>query len=134
MFRVLLVVIGACALVGCATAPRFEWGNYERSLYMYAKHPEAREAYRKTLVVAIQKGEQSKRLAPGLYAELGYLSLEDGNQTEAVSDFKKEMAAFPESRPFLGGVIERIGAGQGATLTAKKPSAPTGASPDTPTS
>lgn len=134
MSKILLAAVALCALAGCATPSRFEWGNYERSLYTYAKHPEAREAYRKSLVSAIQAGERTKRLAPGLYAELGYLSLEDGDQINAVADFKKEMAAFPESRPFLGGVIDRIGTGNNASIIGDAPSPSAETSASTPTS
>ncbi|MBI1361411.1 MAG: DUF4810 domain-containing protein [Alphaproteobacteria bacterium] len=138
MFKTVLAAASACVLVGCATPSRFEWGGYEGSLYAYAKHPETRENYRKTLVAAIDKGERTNRLAPGLYAELGYLNLEDGQQTEAVADFKKEMAAFPEARPFLTGVIERIDAGHGVAPAPQDASSPaptvTEATASTPTS
>jgi hypothetical protein len=40
-------------------------------------------------------------------AELGYLSLEDGDPSQAVRLFEEEIQAFPESRVFLGGIIAR---------------------------
>ena len=107
------IMIGALALgfAACVAPSRFEWGDYENSLYSFSKTPEARESYRKSLQVAIQRGEQSKRLAPGMYAELGYLFLEDDNNAEAIASFQKEMAAFPESRVFLGSVVTRLTGG-----------------------
>lgn len=98
----------AMSLTACASPSRFEWGNYENSLYAYSKTPEAREAYRKSLADAIERGESSDRLAPGLHAELGYLFLEDNNNADAVASFQKEMAAFPESREFLQALVARL--------------------------
>ena len=64
------LVLGISA---CAPTSRFEWGAYENTLYAYSKAPEAREAYRNSLVTALRTGEASNRVAPGLNAELGYL-------------------------------------------------------------
>lgn len=92
----------------CAPTPRFEWGGYEMALYRYHKQPAQREAYRTALRTAIERGRASNRVAPGLYAELGYLSLEDGDTTTAVTMFEEEMRLFPESGPLLRRVIEQI--------------------------
>lgn len=104
----LLAAALAVGLVGCATPSRFEWGAYEPTLYAYAKSPEARESYRKALVSAISDGEKSNRVAPGMYAELGYLYIEDNNNTDALASFEKEMSHFPESRTFLATVVARL--------------------------
>jgi hypothetical protein len=105
-----LAVVGValtCSLAGCATPSRFEWGGYEGALYAYAKKPNLRENYRQALVKAVDDGKRTNRLAPGLQAELGYLSLEDGDTAGAVRFFEGEMQAFPESRRFLEGVVAR---------------------------
>jgi hypothetical protein len=111
MLKVIIAASVALSVAACATPSRFEWGNYENSLYVYYKKPDARENYRKALIEAIERGEKSDRLAPGMYAELGFLFLEDGNNAEAISRFQKEMAAFPESRQFLGSIVSRISGG-----------------------
>lgn len=125
------IIACACALglVACATPSRFEWGNYENTLYAYSKSPQAREDYRKSLQVAIENGEKTQRLAPGMYAELGYLFLEDNNKAEAVSSFQKEMEAFPESRAFLTPVVARVNGG-----SSTQPAASPGVSQSTPSS
>lgn len=105
------LLLGATATVlllsACATPSRFEWGGYEGALYGYAKKPELRPQYRTALERAIEQGRKTNRLAPGLLAELGYLALEDGDVATAVPLFEEEMRAFPESRPFLTGVVAR---------------------------
>jgi hypothetical protein len=101
--------LSAMALVisACATTSRFEWGNYEGALYSYAKKPDLRPQYRAALQKAIEHGRKTNRLAPGLLAELGYLSLEEGDTAAALHLFEEEMKTFPESRPFLEGVAAR---------------------------
>lgn len=114
MFKKIAIGAMALSVAACATPSRFEWGDYENSLYAFSKAPQTRENYRKSLQVAIERCEQSKRLAPGLYAELGYLFVEDNNNAEAIANFQKEMAAFPESRPFLSSVVARLSGGSAA--------------------
>ena len=105
------MAIGAAALTlllsACATPSRFEWGSYEGALYAYSKKPDLRPTYRKALEKAINEGRRTRRLAPGLLAELGYLTLEDGDSAGAVRLFEEEMESFPESRPFLQGIVLR---------------------------
>lgn len=95
-------------ITGCATATsRFEWGNYEGALYSYAKKPDQRPQYRTALERAVEQGRKTGRIAPGLLAELGYLALEDGDAPSALRLFEEEMRVFPESRPFLEGIVTR---------------------------
>jgi hypothetical protein len=95
-------------LAGCAPSTRFEWGNYEGSLYSYYKAPSERAQYKAELVKAINAGVKSNRVAPGLYAELGYLQMEDGDIPAAQVSFSKEMALFPESKPFLTSISAKL--------------------------
>lgn len=104
----------ALLLSACGTTSRFEWGGYEGALYGYAKKPELRPQYRATLEKAVEQGRRTNRLAPGLLAELGYLSLEDGDTATAVRYFEEEMKTFPESRAFLEGVVARAKGGSNA--------------------
>ncbi|WP_370650350.1 DUF4810 domain-containing protein [Brevundimonas sp.] len=104
-----LLLIGAVlAVSACAPASRFEWGTYENTLYAYSKTPEAKEAYRNSLIAALRNGEASNRVAPGLNAELGYLYMEEGRTAEAIQYFEAEKRLFPESQRFMDGVITRL--------------------------
>ncbi len=127
MLKPVVAALAAISVAACATPTRFEWGNYENSLYVYYKKPDQRENYRKALVEAIERGEKSQRLAPGLHAELGFLSLEDGKNAEAIAEFEKEMAAFPESRSFLGSIVSRVSGASAAATTAQAPTLPVSA-------
>ena len=104
----ILLCASAVALTACVAAPRFEYGAYEPTLYAYYKKPELADKFETALEKAIEKGEASDRLAPGLYAELGYLKLNQGDQATAVQLFRKEAEAFPESEVFMSGIVSRL--------------------------
>ena len=112
MKKSVILLVSCTAVISCAPQTRFVWGNYESSLYKYYKNPEQREAYRTSLVHAVEKGSEVDKVAPGLLAELGFLALEDGNTGQAVGYFELEMKTFPESRPFLQSVIKRANGGE----------------------
>lgn len=107
-FAVPVAAILLLAVSACAPTPRFEWGNYEMALYRYHKQPAQREAYRIALQAAIDRGRASNRIAPGLYAELGYLRLEDGDAPAAISLFEQERQLFPESAALMTRLIEQL--------------------------
>jgi hypothetical protein len=103
-----LLLAGALAVTACATPPRFEYGAYEPTLYAYYKKPEMADKFEAALEKAIEKGEKSGRLAPGLYAELGYLRLLQGDQPGAVDMFQKEATSFPEANFFMTTIVRRL--------------------------
>lgn len=104
--RLIAATLVAASVAACQTAPPlFEFGSYEQSLYTYYKKPDQADRYRESLEKAIEKGEGAGNLAPGLYAELGYLSFTQGDYDTAIALYKKEIAAFPESEFFLSKVI-----------------------------
>ena len=98
----------ACISIVSACAPqqRFEWGSYERDLYRYYQNAGDRENYKNALIRAIDRGEETNRVAPGLYAELGFLHWEQGDLAEAQQYFEREMELFPESRVFISSYID----------------------------
>lgn len=123
-----LLLAGVLAVTACATPPRFEYGAYEPTLYAYYKKPEMADRFEQALEKAIEKGEASDRLAPGLLAELGYLQLLQGDQAAAIALFEKEAEAFPESGFFMNAVVSRLKGGDAAVATA--PEVPAAAASD----
>jgi len=97
----------AILLAGCGNAggPRslYYWdGTYSSSLYSYLNEEgDATEqiSHLENLIqTSIQKGY---KVAPGLYAHLGLLYLNNGNLGVANANFDKEVENFPESREFI---------------------------------
>lgn len=104
----LAVATAAGILAGCNVAPqKYTWGGYEQSLYSYYKDPTKSAAYAAELEKAIQESEKTQKpVAPGMYAEYGYLLLQQGKSKEAVALFEKEKAKWPESTQLMNSMIQ----------------------------
>lgn len=110
------------ALTGCVTtAPaKYSWGNYENSLYSYYKDSTKSGDYEAELVSVIRDSEATaKPVAPGLYAEYGFLMLQEGKSKEAIAQFEKEKAKWPESTYLMNNLI-RIASNPVKKTTASK--------------
>lgn len=97
----------AILLAGCGNAggPRslYYWnGTYSSSLYSYLNEDgdatEQISRLENLVQISTQKGY---KVAPGLYAHLGLLYLNNGNLGAANANFDKEVENFPESREFI---------------------------------
>lgn len=110
-------LLAAGLLVSCAPQQQFVWGTYETSLYGYYKNPEQLENLMKSLEKAIAEGEEAakssaaadgtkpRRIAPGLYAEYGYLLMLKNDGAKANIYFEKEKASWPESMVLMDKLI-----------------------------
>ncbi len=100
-----LTLIGiALLLSACASAPqsKYDWGNYEQAMYSYYKQPGNPAELMAALATTIQQAEANKRtVAPGLYAEYGYLNMMAGNTQEALANFDKEKRKWPASAQLM---------------------------------
>lgn len=106
MKRILIASLTLClfVLTGCATKPqsKYEWGNYEQSMYHYYKNPIASDEFILEIANTIKTAETTNRIVgPGLYAEYGYLLMMQGKHQEAVENFEKEKLRWPESSQLM---------------------------------
>lgn len=110
MTRLLLAMLAITALLaGCAKPPRYSWGGYDSNLYGYYKNPNSAENFRTSMEAQFKELEsRNQRPAPGLYAELGTLYLERGDRPMALSYYRKERDAWPESRYLMDVMIRNI--------------------------
>ncbi len=111
--------LSAGLLISCAPQ-QYVWGSYETELYDYYKNPESLENLMKALETAIAEGENSARktgsaggaktnyVAPGLYAEYGYLLMTKNQDAKAKSYFEKEKLLWPESAVLMDKMIKVI--------------------------
>lgn len=96
------------AMAGCQTASqKYDWGNYDPSLYAYYKDP-TKVGELNSSLEAVIKDSESKRavVPPGIYAEYGYLKLQQGKGQDAVQAFRQEEAHWPESKVFMEHMIQ----------------------------
>ena len=97
----------AILLAGCGNAggPRslYYWnGTYSSSLYSYLNEEgDATEQISRLENLVQTSTQRGYKVAPGLYAHLGLLYLNNGNLGAANANFDKEVQNFPESREFI---------------------------------
>jgi hypothetical protein len=97
----------AVLLAGCVTNhQRYGWGTYDPSLYAYYKDPTKEAAFAESLAEIISTADSNHaRVPPGIYAEYGYLQLQEGKNSAAVELFKQEETHWPESKVFMERMI-----------------------------
>jgi hypothetical protein len=103
------VVLGLCvAVCGCATKHyAYDWGNYDPSLYAYYKDPTKMAKLEDELAVIVKAGDANgMTVPPGIYAEYGYLKLQQGQSDAAIDMFTQEKKRWPESTVFMDNMIK----------------------------
>jgi len=107
-------VLVAAGLSACVTQhTMYDWGSYTPSLYHYYKDPTRNVELMASLEAIIKEaGPQKGAVPPGVYAEYGYLQLQQGRTTEAVGSFQQEMQRWPESKVFMQRMIAVASSGQ----------------------
>jgi hypothetical protein len=103
-----LAVSASLLLTACATPQKkYAWGSYDHSLYVYYKDPATAAALAQSLEATISAAEKTNAVVgPGIYAEYGYLLLQQGNSTAAIDAFRKEASHWPESKVFMDHMIQ----------------------------
>lgn len=112
-------ILGTLLLVvlftGCGPQPEpplYHWGTYTKSAseFFHAQgNPEALQKHIDVLDEIINTSNASnQRVAPGLYAEIGQLYYQMGQREKGVSYLEKEVATYPESRMFIGRILNHM--------------------------
>jgi hypothetical protein len=107
MKKLLFVAMTVVFVTGCASPAKYNWGGYENSLYQYYKDPTKADELSAALMETIQGAEKTQgTVPPGIYAEYGYLLIQQGKAKEAVPYFEKEKNKWPESTYFMDSMIK----------------------------
>jgi len=92
-------------LAGCGGHTLYEWRGYDSKLYEHYKNPAEQAKFHEDMKEVVMRAEAEGRVPPGIYAEYGFLLLEEGNRAAAVQYFQKEAARWPESRVLMEKLI-----------------------------
>ena len=109
--RVLSLILLLGLLCGCTSNTLYEWGNYDQWLYENYKSPKNDEELYVDLTRLITEYESRKNpavkpMAPGLYAEYGFLLMRRGENERAIGYYTKEKTLWPESAVFMDSMIQ----------------------------
>ena len=117
---VLLVVSTMGFLMsGCSAQPKplYNYGDYSESYYHAKKEltPDSALELQKSIEYSIENAANSRsaRVAPGMYANLGYIYLKGGQTDKAIESFNKEKSIYPESAHFMDRMIKKIEVAEG---------------------
>jgi hypothetical protein len=104
----LMVPILVLSAAGCVTQHQhYNWGSYDPSLYDYYKNPTKVGELSATLQAVIDAADKDHApVPPGIYAEYGYLQMQQGKNQSAVNLFKQEESHWPESKVFMERMIK----------------------------
>lgn len=109
----ILMLASVLSLSGCAAQNRmYNWGRYDPAMYAYYKTPAKLDEFEGALreIMVPPSGGQQKPVPPGIYAEYGYLLLQQGKASDAVEYFRQEVAHWPESNVLMQRMIAVAGA------------------------
>lgn len=111
-WAILLPLSGVFMVAGCATANKemYYWGEYEQLVHdSYVKPGSADPQMQiEKINTDIQKSEAlGKKIAPGIYAHLGFLYAMQGKESRSREAFMEERALYPESDIFIDGMMSR---------------------------
>ncbi len=98
------------AVAACAQPSQYYWGNYSQALYNFYEDPTRRTDYQIALADLVEEAGTDKRVPPGIFAEIGFMELQDGNAETARQYFERERAAWPESAVLMDRMIAAIDA------------------------
>jgi len=109
--RILTAAALAMALTGCASQQNlYHWGEYETLVYKMYNEPGAADPQTQIaeLTADIEQAEQSgKKVAPGIYAHLGYMYALANNPAKSQAAFATEKQLFPESSQFIDRLLNK---------------------------
>ena len=112
MKKLLLLSFISLLLTSCTTTTSlYSWSNYVDTSYNYYKKqtPEASEALLKSYQDIIKKQKGSRKIVPpGIYAEYGFMLIQAGKKDEGVTNLKKEIELYPESKVFVVRIVNQI--------------------------
>jgi hypothetical protein len=96
------LLLGACG----TTSGLYDWGGYDTVLHQSHQQPDrAADSMHKLEAHVAAVEQRHGKVAPGLYAELGTMFLKAGNREQALANYRKEKAAWPESATLMQALI-----------------------------
>lgn len=108
-YKIYILLSISALLNGCATSNEiFYWGDYEDTLHeRYVKNDNGKvESELHSIITQAQS--QHQKVAPGIYADYGFLLYKRGNKQAAIQAFNTESSLYPESTALMNKLIEKI--------------------------
>ncbi|WP_458774773.1 DUF4810 domain-containing protein [Desulforhopalus sp. 52FAK] len=113
MKNILLLIAIAFLFTGCAARkqPMYYFGDSSQALYAHKKEPtdESFMQMKQSLEDVIKHSELSGiNIAPGTFANIGYLNLLENKPDQAIAYFNREKQLYPEATIFMDRMIQKV--------------------------
>lgn len=114
-----ILLIAAClALAACAQSGKpdlYYWDQYPGTVYEGMQNKKTPDEQVLVLEKYLAQAQaKDKKVAPGVYAQLGMVYLQVGRGTEAAKAFEEEKRLFPESANYMDFLLKNKKNRQGA--------------------
>lgn len=110
MKKIILISMSVILLTACSVQkPLYTWGNYTNTSYNYLKNSDEKstEDLIKSFKVIIEKQKGSRGIVPpGIYADYGFILLQNNKIEEGKAMLLKEIALYPESKVFIDRILK----------------------------
>jgi len=105
-----LLAICSFSIISCTSSkPFYYWGTYDVSSYNYLKNSDDKsmqELIANYMTITGSSNSIRQVAPPGIYADYGFLLLQNGKIEEGNSMLEKEIALYPESKVFIDRIIK----------------------------
>jgi hypothetical protein len=91
--------------------PLYTWDKYDVTSYNYLKNSDEKstQALIETYQNIIEKQQGSRGVVPpGVYADYGFILLQDNKTEEGKAMLLKEVELYPESKTFIDRILKMI--------------------------
>lgn len=110
MKHLAIILFSAFVLSACAPQQKlYSWGQYQDKSYNYLKNSDEKSVEELILVYKsiIEKQTGTRKVVPpGLYADYGFLLIQNNKVAEGRSMLTKEIELYPESKIFLEKILK----------------------------
>lgn len=110
--KILIAVCVVLFIASCTPQKLYYWGHYDQATYNHNKNQS--EESRENLVAVyediISKKARGTRgeVPPGVYADYGYLLIQNGKIEEGKAFLEKELSLYPESQKVVEYILNKI--------------------------
>lgn len=112
MKKLLFITITVIMLASCTVQkPLYTWDKYDVTSYNYLKNSDEKstQALIETYQNIIEKQQGSRGVVPpGVYADYGFILLQDNKTEEGKAMLLKEVELYPESKTFIDRILKMI--------------------------
>ena len=100
MNKIIFALVLLISLSACQTKSLYHWGDYSQTAYKYVMEPsdKTRLKHQQSMLdIVVTANKKNIKVAPGIYAELGLLAMENNKINQAIAYYQQEAENYKKS-------------------------------------